>query len=458
MRKLAALVLLGLTGACAPKTVPVPVVSSAPKFPDFMEPVVPAALSDSPAALSQIQGWRSLQAGDLKSAERAFSTALKTTPAFYPAETALGYVELARKDAKAALPHFDRSLERGHQDLSALLGRGQTLLALNRESDALEAFEAALAADPSLAEVRRQVDVLRFRGQGQDLARARQLSASGRLDESALAYARAIAGSPDSPFLYRELGVVERRKGDIDQALEHFRRAVALDATDASSLVQIGEMLEGRDDLSGAQKAYAEALALEPNDSVTAKLESIRQRNELARLPPEYRAIEQAPQITRADLAALIGVRLAPVLEAGRRGEAVLVTDVRSDWAAEWIMAVARAGVIEPLANHAFQPRALVRRIDLAQAVSRLLARIGAADPSRAKSWDSARVRFSDLSPGHLAYPAASAAVAAGVMQTGPGNSFQPYLPVSGAEATAAINRIAALAGPLATGQSSPGR
>ena len=115
---------------------------------DFMQPVVPALLVGGPAALSQMRGWRFLQAGDLKSAEREFSTALKTTPAFYPAETALGYVELARQDAKAALPHFDRSLERQRQDVSALLGRGRTLLALDRESDALTAFEAALAVDP----------------------------------------------------------------------------------------------------------------------------------------------------------------------------------------------------------------------------------------------------------------------------------------------------------------------
>ena len=409
--------------------------------------------------LSQERGWRFLQAGDLKSAEREFSTALKTAPAFYPAETALGYVELGAQGCEGrAAALRPRSLERQRQGVSALLGRGQALLALNRESEALTAFEAALAVDPSLADVRRQVEVLRFRGQGQDLARARQASGAGRLDEAARAYASAIAGSPDSPFLYRELAGVERQKGDVDQALEHFRKAVALDPADASSLVQIGEILESRGDFDGAERAYTEALAVEPSSRVTAKLDMLRQRTELARLPPEYRAIEQAPQITRGDLAALIGVRLAPLLQAGRRGDAVLVTDVRTHWAAAWIMAVARAGVMEPFANHAFQPRTVVRRIDLAQAVSRLLARIAAADPSRAKSWDSARVKFADLSPGHLAYPAASAAVAAGVMTMGPGNTFQPSLPVSGADAAAAIDRIAALAGPLATGQDKTGR
>jgi hypothetical protein len=85
--------------------------------------------------------------------------------------------------------------------------------------------------------------------------------------------------------------------------------------------------------------------------------------------------------------------------------------------------------------------------VDLAQTVARLLARTAVVNPAAAKSWESARLRFSDLSSGHLAYPAASAAVAAGVLPAGPGNSFQPSRPVTGAEAIDAVNKIEALAG-----------
>ena len=102
-------VALVAVSACAPKVVPAPVVS-APKFPDCRTPAVPESMAASVAAQLQLRGWAFLQSGDLKTAEREFAVALKTTPEFYPAETALGYVELARKDARAALPHFDRAL------------------------------------------------------------------------------------------------------------------------------------------------------------------------------------------------------------------------------------------------------------------------------------------------------------------------------------------------------------
>jgi tetratricopeptide (TPR) repeat protein len=444
-----AVLIVAFASACAAKMVPAPVVS-APKFPEFQRPPVPPAFEGTLAAESESRGWAFLQTGDLKAAEHEFSAALRALPAFYPAETSLGYVELARKDAKAALPHFERALELKPQrgDVTPLLGRGESLLALGREADALGAFEAALAADPSQSELARRIEVLKFRGAEQGLARARDAARAGRLDDAVQAYTMAIASSPDSPFLYRELAGVDRQRGDLDAALEHLRKAATLDAGDARSLQQIGEILEGRGDFQGAEKAYIDALAIEPNREIEKRVEDLRATAALARMPAEYRAIDQAPQVTRADLAALIGIRLAPLLQGGRRSsDAALITDVRNNWAATWIVAVARAGVMEPFANHAFQPRAVVRRVDLAQAVARLLARIDAQSPGRGQAWQSARLKFSDLSPTHLAYPAASMAVAAGVLKTGDNNAFQPSKVVTGAEAIDAIDKVGALAG-----------
>src|ERR671937_521057 len=134
MRKLA-LALLVAASACAPKIAPAPIVT-APKYPEFTPPTVPAAFANSVAAMIQSRGWEFLQSGDLKNAEREFSTALVAAPAFYPAETSLGYV-------------------------------------------------------------RRGVEVLRFRALEQNVARARQLAREGRGDEALQMSTTAIASSPE---------------------------------------------------------------------------------------------------------------------------------------------------------------------------------------------------------------------------------------------------------------------
>src|SRR5258706_11179700 len=130
---------------------------------------------------------------------------------------------------------------------------------MNRDGDARAAFEAALKADPSLVNLGARIDVLRFREIQNLIAAARQAAAAGRLDEARAAYGRALEATPDSAVLYRELGVVERRRGDTADALEHLNRAVALDASDAVALSQVGEILEDRGDFAGAETAFRTA-------------------------------------------------------------------------------------------------------------------------------------------------------------------------------------------------------
>ena len=435
-----------VAGACAEKTVPLP-NESATRFEDFIEPTVPSVFATSPSAIaSETRGWRFLQAGDFRSAEREFELALKSVPAFFPAETGLGYLELAKKDAKAALPHFEKALLAEGRYVPALVGGGQAFLALGRDRDALFAFQSAIAVDPSLADVRRRVDVLQFRGVEQELAAARQAARDGKFDEAARAYAAAITTSPDSGFLYRELAGVEMKRGSGDAALVDLEKAVALDSSDTAAMIQIGDVLTGRGDFDGAARWYGEAQVIDPSDATEVKLDAARTRSEASHLPAEYKSIETTAQLTRGELAALIGIRLPSLVQGARKKDAVVITDVRAHWASTWIQAVARAGILDPFDNHTFQPRAVVRRADLAVAMSRLLARLAVKDPIRGRSWSAARMKFSDLVPTHLAYPSASMAVSAGVMTTAD-SAFQPSKVVTGAEAAAAVARIEVLTG-----------
>ena len=434
-----------VAGACASKTVPLP-NESATRFEDFVEPTIPQTLTGNAAAVaSQQRGWRFLQAGDFRNAEREFLLALRVAPQFYPAETSLGYLELARKDGKAALPHFEKALAESGRYVPALVGGGQAFLALGRDRDALFAFQSALAVDPSLSDVRRRIDVLQFRGVERELATARQAVKEGKLDDAANAFATAIASSPDSGFLYRELADVEIKRGNTDDAVKNLEKAISLDSGDTAAMVQIGDVLTGRGDFDGAARWYGEAVVIDPSDVVEAKLDAARARAEAAHLPAEYREIESTAQMTRGDLAGLIGIKLPGLVQAARQRNAVVVSDVRNHWAATWILPVVRAGIMDAFANHTFQPRAIVRRSDLALAMSRLLIRVAPPTTVRGRGWQAARLKFADLAPTHLAYPAASMAVAAGVMSADADNKFQPSKVVTGAEALAAIAHIEAL-------------
>ena len=75
------------------------------RYPEFVYPAAAAAIARrrppraARARLAVAAGGRSAQA-----AERSFSAVAEAAPGFYPAEAGLGYVALARKDARAARP------------------------------------------------------------------------------------------------------------------------------------------------------------------------------------------------------------------------------------------------------------------------------------------------------------------------------------------------------------------
>ena len=445
VRVVCVLLLIALGAACAPKRPALPPPAGAPRFPEYIYPAAPAGLG-TPAAVERHDiGWRWLQAGDLRAAERNFQAALKQSPDFYPAQAALGWLALAKKDEQEALSHFDRAVVANPRYAPALAGRGQALTALGEDELALKSLEAAVAADPALAPLNSRIEVLRFNAVKNRIAAARKAADAGRLAEARAQYEQAIAASPQSPFLYRELANVERQEGNLAAALTHAQKAAELDPNEPRNLILMGEIYEAQGQHIRAADTYAAALALEPNEALEARIDELREKAAFAAMPAEYKAIEEAQTVSRAQLAALLGVRLDELLKRTRRRTAVVITDMRGNWAAPWILAVARAGLMEVYPNHTFQPQGIVRRADLAHAAARTLALIAAENPRLAAAWKDARRKFPDISPAHLSHSAASVAVEAGVMTTLPDGSFQLSRPVTGAEAVAAVKKLESL-------------
>jgi tetratricopeptide (TPR) repeat protein len=441
-------VLLTLVAGCGEKLVPLP-TQAAPAHPDMLYPAVPPQMGGMRDAVTRHErGWRFLQADDLRNARSEFSAALRTSPAFYPSEAGLGEVALVQRDYKGALSHFDRVLQRAPAYVPALVGRGDALLGLDRPADATRDFESALAADQSLSVVKQRLAVLRLRTMQQEIASAGRAASAGHYDEAKQAYQRAIAASPESAFLYRDLGVLEREHGETALALASFRKAAELDPNDVRSLTEIGSILEAEQDYAGALDAYTRAAASQPGSDLGQSIRRVRDKMALATLPVEYAQIPAAPDVTRAGLAALIGVHFPGWLEQAGTRHSGLITDARSSWAAPWILPVVRAGVMEPFPNHTFQPEAPVTRLELARIMSRLLDLAGESNSSLLSKWQGTQPGIADVPPTNLAYQALAQVVSAGVMKLSASGSFRPADTASGAEAVQAIDRVAEIIGP----------
>jgi Tfp pilus assembly protein PilF len=125
-RLLAVFIVLAVAG-CGAKPVTAPIAPGAPHFPEFVFPAAPDGLATADVTMHHASAWQLLQGGDAKAAEREFTAILKLTPTYYPSEAGLGYAALARRDAGAAVTHFDKALAANPSYAAALAGKGDAL-------------------------------------------------------------------------------------------------------------------------------------------------------------------------------------------------------------------------------------------------------------------------------------------------------------------------------------------
>ena len=439
-RAVLAMVILAGAGACV--VTPPPAVVTAPKYPDFPALVVPAPLKPPPdIATRHDEAWRRLQSGDLGGARRDYTAILEREPSFYPAAAGLGYVALASHDYKEAAAEFDAVLQADGRYRPALDGRADAAVAAGDDTAAIAALQAVLKVDPANEAVRNRLEVVRFRQVQHEIDAARRSREAGRLDEAQATLESALAAAPPGAVIFRELALVALAKGDLAAAEDHARQAIKADPSDAESWAALGGVLDKAARSREAAEAYDKAFSLDPRPAWRDRRDALRTRADDEAEPKAFRDIASAATVTRADVAAMIGIRLPDVLSHSPRRVTVVATDARGHWAATWILQVTQAGVMDVFPNHTFQPESLVKRGTLAEVVSRLLTALSSERGTDLSRWKAVAPPFADVPGGSPAYAAAALSVACGAM-TAAGGRFDSTQPATGAELVAAIARL----------------
>ena len=159
--------------------------------------------------------------------------------------------ETALAGSRALLERFP-TIFRLHTDV------GEALTRLDRFAEAIEAYEAAAAADPAL---RSLVDttIARLRAATGDTSAVESLIASGD------------AARED----YYNLGTAAFGRGETDEAAEWFERAAAADPGWVLPVYQLGLVSLNEGDIEGAKVHFARAAELDPNSAEGQQAQAI---------------------------------------------------------------------------------------------------------------------------------------------------------------------------------------
>lgn len=418
-----------LAGACAPPG-PVP-----PSPEGFLYPAPPPGELRQAEAIEK--AWRALLSGDARQAERSFRGILDDHPGQLAAQTGLGYAQMKAGRLELAGQAFAAALERHPEYLPALVGAATAAQRQGQPQPALAFLRQAQALAPGNLALRRQVAEVRLQLTERRVAAAAEAAAAGDTERAIDTYRAALDDAPEVAGVRLALAGLLWERGDTAGSLV----VLAADpGGDRNLLLKLGESLATLGEHERALDAYRRILARDAHDEEAHRRSTeVRREMELLQMPEEYRKIAKGPTLTRADLAALLAVKVT-ALSRLTPGEPQVAVDITGSWARTHILKVLSLEVMAPYPNHTFQPGTVVRRGELARALQRILDLVG-YPPSPSPT-------LTDMSRSHLHYAAVGRVVAAGLMDLTPSGAFEAWRPVSGQEASDVIEGLVRLIGP----------
>jgi tetratricopeptide (TPR) repeat protein len=413
---------------------------------DYVAPSHDTGLLRSSEVRDLDGAWRQLMAGDASGAEKRFRRLRAARPQAAAPETGLGYALLSRGKPDLAEAAFLAVISRHPRYVPALAGAGTVFRRRGDAETAVELFRRAAdaggASVPAL--VRRRLGEAKLEVMEARVGAGRHAIEEGREDRAIEEYSRLLRVVPELAGVRLELAQLLAKSGNTDGAVE----VLATDpGDDRLVLLRLAGLYLETARPSDALRVAEKALERDPRDDEARRLKARAQNEiEVAGMPEEYRRILVAARITRADLAALLSVKVAR-LSSLRGREPSVATDISGSWARAHILQILSLGIMRVYPNHTFQPAGLVRRSDMAQALARALDLVGA--PARALP------ALVDVSPANLYYEDAARAVAEGLMDVTPTGSFEPWRTVSGPEAAAVVEALDRLLRPAPNGKKS---
>jgi tetratricopeptide (TPR) repeat protein len=426
---------LGLAFAAGCATAPLRPITT-PETEEFVFPRWPPGEVRPREAREIERAWHRMLAGDAASAEKRLREVLADSPGLIPAEIALAYARLRAGAHADAARGFASVLERKPDDVSALVGHGIALARGGNLEAALGAYARAAALEPDDESIRRRRAELRLRVTDSRVAAARAAVQAGDADRAMEEYQLVLQAAPELSGVRLELAGVLADRGEADAAMALLE---ADPAADRQVLLRLAELASQRGEHERALEVYRRILEADPRDEeAVSAARRVRETIEAQQMPEEYRRILDAPAITRADLAALMMVKVRRLAQAPL-GPGKVAIDISGSWARDHIIRALALDVVTVYPNHTFQPGATVRRGDLARAVARALDLLR-YPPGPAP-------RLSDMSANNVFHYAAARTVGAGLMDLREDGAFEPWRPVSGREATDVIEGLVRLVG-----------
>ena len=262
-----------------------------------------------------------LAKNEVEQARIQLDETVKLRPDFIAARELLTQIYLSRQDGAKALQESEKILSLDKNNLQAHLARSSALLILGDRDKARTELDYITKTYPQNPEMRYQVGFLAYEekdyikaaqvfgdlhkanprdlrglvGVVESLASENRLAEATRTgkphggepkrrdwktgvanlyvrdvryDEAIKIYHEIVLKEPNSGDMLVKLGETQRRKGDVNTAIETFRRASEASPTDTRPLLELGLLLDGTGRRDQAKPIYEQILKIQPDHPI----------------------------------------------------------------------------------------------------------------------------------------------------------------------------------------------
>lgn len=189
--------------------------------------------------------------GDKDKARQELELITKSFPQNTDARYQVGMLAYQDKDYKRAEQMFTELYKKNPRDFRGLAGLTETLAAEGHLTEVVKMWEDASKTEPDRRDLKMAVANVYVRSQ--------------RFDEAIKIYQSLLEKEPKSPSMLIHLAETERLKGDLNQAIDGFRRCSQAAPSNTQCLIQLGLLMEATGKRDQAKPIYEQILRLQPD-------------------------------------------------------------------------------------------------------------------------------------------------------------------------------------------------
>jgi len=389
------------------------------------------------------EAWSDLKTGRTDQAGRIIARMGPENPVY---AAALGYLDFAIGDMAGAEAAFKEALRTNPDMTPAAVGLAQIYESRGESDSLFGMYREILKQDPENRWAKPRFEALKNNLAADASSKAEAALGAGDLEAARKAFLQVLFYDPASVRADLELARIYRRENDPESALLHLKAALDLKPGDKALLREYADLLYDTRNYSQSLDIYQNLQGLDPKDQDLARrIEDLKSKLGVFEVPSQYQAIPALDAITREDLAALIAVKFSGFLDKPGAQTRIMV-DIGTSWAQKFIIKVASLNVMNVYDNHTFQPRKIINRAQLAEAVDRLIEVLKASGVEFVPLVDPRRIRIADVAPDNFYYQPIVRVVSYQLMDLSADRMFEPERTVPGGEAARVLDLVLRLA------------